>query len=179
VTTATILEGGRVAATLALAVACAGAAVAVTGPGCTLRCDGNSVAYDGTAGTSDAGANMDPPAGSGAVDETTWESGPIDGTWVDFPGQRTMLLFPNLGQTFPGPYTSVEVYVSASPQANAPGNNWTLATGNLAEVSVQGPDTGTPWGVFVKNDTCAPYYARVVVRRAGTSAGGALDAGAD
>ena len=135
------------------------------------------------------------PSGAGVVDATHWQSGPIDGAWLDYPGARQIVLFPNVvpgpGYTlpgnFPGPYTNIFVYVSPNEDANGPGSNWTLASGNIAEVTTA--LLGTQWIVSVTNASCAQYYVRVVVERAepdasapddaGAEAGTAGDAGAD
>jgi hypothetical protein len=191
-----VSERTRIFASVTVAVACAGGAVAAV-QGCTLKnCDGTSYWYDDHPDQTTSQFLHLPLIGH-QLDEWTWESGPIlqhtdDDNWLEFPGQRFVQLFPNgkdrdIGAgPFPGPYDEVLAYVSSDPEANAVGNNWTLASGNLAEITVHEPepynDAGTgdhDWFVTVHNDTCAPYYLRVVVRRATPSVAdaGSVDAG--
>ena len=114
--------------------------------------------------------------------ELVWETTPIVGPWLDFPGQRTYVIQfpPGLSGHLP---TSVDVYVSSdnpSPAADngdagadgnaleAPHLNYTTASGSLAEFT----DT-TATQLSVLNATCAAYSMRMVVRAQVT----ALDAG--
>jgi hypothetical protein len=191
-----VKESAHLAASMSFVAVCAAGAVASLGD-CQLQgsCAPSREWYDGQlAATTLSDVHAAVPDGAGVVDETTWESGPIDSTWLDYPGQRADFLFPNgVGSPpekgpFPGPYTNVIVYVSPNPDANGLGSNWTFASGNLGEVTVHPPDTTpggeTDWFVAVVNDTCAGYYLRVVVSRAAPDGGppqplDAGDAGSD
>lgn len=93
------------------------------------------------------------------IDVDTWETGPIDGAWLPFPHQRLYILdLHDLGDRVP---TVVIPYVSAQADPLKEGGNFTIAAGNLTEISA--PAKGQ---VFVKNDTCADYWVRVVVETA-------------
>jgi hypothetical protein len=113
------------------------------------------------------------PVGSGDTNAsgTTWESVAIDQAWHRYNGEATVVFHPS----FDGPYLNVLVYVSPDEQAN--NSNWTIASGNLGEVWVRPPGGDPHWTVSVHNDTCAPYFVRVVVER-GSPDAGSPDAGA-
>lgn len=105
-----------------------------------------------------------------------WESGPIDGQWLDFPRQRVWVF----DLTALGPDRKPQViipYVSAEFEPNK-GGNFTIAAGNLAEQS--GIQNGQ---VVIKNGTCADYFLRLTVQAAprppATSAPSLDDAGSD
>jgi hypothetical protein len=95
------------------------------------------------------------------VDADTWESQPITARWLDFPGQRTLVV--HLDHKLGGrPLTEVYAWLSASPEPNnaaIKNPNFALASGNLAEFHVVDDDT-----IEVHNDTCADYYVRVLLR---------------
>jgi len=183
------------ALTLFLFCLCAPAAAA-TLTHCQLQsvCDASQYWYnDYFPSNEPAGVTPEPlPPGAGLIDATHWQSGPIDGNWIDYPGERSIFLFPNLVPSasgappalpgnFPGPYTNVSVYVSPNQDANAIGSNWTLGSGNIAEVSIVDPGSSNPSGAYiaVTNASCAQYYVRVVVERAEPDASAPDDAGAD
>ena len=170
------------------AVACAAGALALA-QGCSLKnCEATNVwIQPPTAPPPPAAAfatAMDIPPGEGPVDDgvckkngtcTTWQSGPIDGVYLDFPGQRTYAFFPLGNDGFTPPYSSITAYVSADADpTHTPGSNFTIGTGNLAEV--QGDTEG---GFAIHNDTCAQYYLRVVVTRVVPQDGGAAVGPAD
>jgi hypothetical protein len=91
------------------------------------------------------------------IDENTWESSPIDGDWLPFTKQRIWVFqFPQLGDRVPYEVTPL---ISAEQNPNRDQTNATIGSGNLAEQSNFGPGT-----VWVKNDTCADYFVRVVVK---------------
>ena len=109
------------------------------------------------------------------IDANTWESGPIDGDWVDYAPQRfTTVPLKMLGNRLP---TSVLVYVSGGkrPVGAQFQSSFALGTGNLATIS-----SVTTSAVQIHNDTCAQYYARFVITAApqepARDAGPALDA---
>ena len=133
---------------LALGVAGVAAAAiasqsAIPATGCTThQCDASYTAL--------------PPGGTvtAAGDTLIWESAPLAGPWVDFPGAKT------LSFAFPAPFagnqpSTVTAYESADP--NTPQNNFVQATGFNAEFSNVTPD-----GLTVTNGTCAEYSLRIV-----------------
>lgn len=108
------------------------------------------------------------PAGSGTMlDSNTWESNPIDAEWLDYGPRRTIFFrWPEFGGRRPDLFLP---YISSSPTPLSPtdGDTFTLAGGDLATFTNVTSD-----GIFVRNNTCAQYYLRLVaVARA--------DAGAD
>lgn len=92
------------------------------------------------------------------VDDNTWQSGPVDGLWLPFPKQQTYYFdLHELGvDRLP---TLVIPYVSAQANPLQEGGNYTIAGGNLAEIS--GADRGR---VTIHNGTCADYFLRVLVQ---------------
>ncbi len=101
----------------------------------------------------------------------TWESTPIDGPWLDFRAQRVYVFdLHDLGvDRLP---EIVTPYVSAQKDPLHEGGNFTVAAGNLTEIS--GAERGK---VTLKNDTCADYFLRVVVQATPRAPAG--DAGRD
>lgn len=96
-------------------------------------------------------------AGEGRmIDENTWESAPVDGPWLHFPGARTWVFdIPALGGRKPD---VVIPYVSAVAEHTKSGQSSTIGSGNIAELYGTSLDH-----VDVRNGTCAEYYLRVVV----------------
>lgn len=126
----------------------AGSSLTASIPGCTdRRCEASSQLWGGA------------PGEGQRIDEDTWQSTPMTGAWLEFPGQKTFFFRYRdvMGHRLPA---DVHVYVSASPSPNEEGNatNFTTAAGNLATVTV--PFPGEVW---IRNATCAPYFLRVVV----------------
>lgn len=158
--------------------ACAVVAVAsvAAAPACvTHKCDGQpmitffAIAVD-TAGLRDA---------------NTWESSPIDGDWSwPVPGSLDggdkqgygpkQDVYLNFGSTNHPQVEEVLVYISADKNPVANGANFGLASGNVAEMTYD----ANGQGMHIFNDTCAPYYARIVVRFAPSPDGGAPQADA-
>jgi hypothetical protein len=95
--------------------------------------------------------------GEGRLSSTdTWESGAIDGLWLDFPKQRAWIFdLHELGGRTP---VTVIPYVSAQADPVHEFGNFTIAAGNLAEISGVAPDQ-----VVIHNGTCADYFLRLVV----------------
>jgi hypothetical protein len=89
-----------------------------------------------------------------------WESSPVDGVWLDFPKQRAWIFdLHDLGDRLPEVITP---YVSAQADPNhEPGGNFTIAAGNLAEISAVQNDQ-----VVIHNGTCADYFLRLTVQAA-------------
>lgn len=143
------------------AVGAAGLVAMASGGGvaCTThQCDGSFLDY----------------FGGDMVDEDTYETNAFDQQWLDFPGMRSYLIhFPrDLGRA----PDWAKAYVGTDPNANAPGNLWSEASGNLAEMGV-----ASSTGIFVYNDTCADYTLRVVVHFPSLDAGpdASTDGGTD
>jgi hypothetical protein len=116
--------------------------------------------------------------GGHVVDANTYETNALDEPWLNYPGEQSYLIqYPDFGR----PPLTVIPYVAIDPNANAPNEQWTVASGNLTEISI-----ASSTQVFVHNDTCAGYYLRVVVLfppveaiDAGTATDGGADGGAD
>lgn len=119
-------------------------------PGCYGQtCDGSSEGF----GRGEGEGHM--------IDEDTWESAPIDGKWLFFPGARIYFFdVPALGDRKP---QVILPYISPVEDPNVfhtdrPPANFTIGGGNLSELS------GVGNGRFVvRNGTCADYWLRVVV----------------
>jgi hypothetical protein len=86
-----------------------------------------------------------------------WESSPVDGVWLPFPGARVWIF--ELGEL--GDREPQIIVPSVSAQRDPThdeGGNSTIAAGNLAEQSGIGKGR-----ITIKNGTCADYYLRLVV----------------
>jgi hypothetical protein len=171
-----VTETGRIFASFLLAVVGAGAAT-LSLAGCPLKnCEATFRDYNVRPGATPTASQGLLPGSSGFVDDVTWQSGSDTDQWIDFPGQRVAYFYPSDlpdgGRVpFPGPY-EYETYVSADQTPTPYVTNFTIATGNLAELNVV-PDGDGPgnWKVVVHNDTCAPYFLRLVLRRPQADAG--------
>jgi hypothetical protein len=114
------------------------------------------------------------------VDETTWESVPMDERnetdqsgrkWMDFPARRTWrVAVPEWidGTAVPRPIVAMTGYVSFGERPNklvhcgadycAPADNFTEGTGNIVEFK-----SIANGRVRVTNDTCSHFYLRLVL----------------
>ena len=180
----------RIAVAVALggAIACAAGAWAAlsTQTGCQLQgsCDPSSVFVPSLPEGATLGQNTTVQGfqgGAGVVDGN-WTSGAIEGTWMNFPGQISYYVYPELpdGAPFVGPYLYFGCMVSPdpnplSPAGGAAGSNGAFCAGNLAEFMAL-PDGGQT-GFIVTNDTCSPYYLWLEVAQEYPDAGtnGAAD----
>jgi hypothetical protein len=114
----------------------------------THQCDASSVPYS-------KGEMIDPD---------TFETSPLDSPtqpWVEYRGNATLVVsYPALAlQAIGGrPLAWIDTYVGTSKQPNTGGDNWTVASGQLAEIG----DAGAG-GFSVTNASCENYYARFVV----------------
>ena len=91
------------------------------------------------------------------IDENTWESTPMDGKWLHFSsGHIWFFEVPALGDRIP---YSIETYISPVEEPNKSPSNFTMAGGNLAELSGVGSNR-----FVVRNGSCAEYFVRVVVQ---------------
>lgn len=122
-----------------------------------------------------AGDDCDPDTktmatcGGELLDANTWESGPLDGTYLDFHGERTWGFNPSgwMGTREPA---QINAYLSLNPAPNAPGGaGFAQSAGNLAEITVTRAADG--FHVQVQNDTCAQYYLRLVITYAAADGG--------
>ena len=110
-------------------------------------------------------------------EHNVWESTPNDDPahrWLPFTPYRTWVFhLPFNGRHI----ASVQTWISADPDPNTPGKNYTVASGNLATVG-DSPDENQ---IYVTNATCAPAYLRVVVTAYPPETGdpGSSDAGAN
>ena len=153
------------AGAIAVAVACATAMPAATGCS-THQCDVSCVDFGW----------VPPPGGPFPPctvnpqpfgdwwrngDEVVWESGPPQGPWLDFPGNRFYhIAFPPdfpaaLAGTFPDAWYA---WVSVEQDAQDPTGSNVLAAGELAEFTAV-----SPTGFTVLNNTCAEYSLRIEV----------------
>ena len=101
------------------------------------------------------------------IDRDTYETGPLQSSWLYFPHQRTWTINPaGLERRT---ITEIIPYVSPVPEPNADGgsDNFTVGSGNVAEVRLRIDNA-----VVVYNNTCADYYLRVVVHAAPAAADG-------
>jgi hypothetical protein len=127
------------------------------------------------------------PASAGKPDANDWQTGSFDDPWIDFPGERTVVVYPN-GVGTPvgtgacqGPYPNVFAYISADPNPDFDGSNFTSGSGNPAEFTVHAPNLSSDyfdpnWYVLITNASCAHYYLRVDIPCASPQPG-AVDAG--
>jgi hypothetical protein len=97
------------------------------------------------------------------VDDSTYETGPIDGVWLDYgPLQGYLLQIPSTR-----PVISIEPYVSVAKDQREEGSNFSLAAGDLAIIhDVRIPENTSFTQIHIKSRTCAQYYFRAVVRLA-------------
>ena len=109
------------------------------------------------------------------LDDDTWESNSIDEDWQSFSPERYIYLqIPELANRT---FESAEIDISVVENPNLPvsggANNWTIATGNLGELEAaytlpypalpDGGAAGSFFALTVHNDTCATYWARIVL----------------
>lgn len=109
------------------------------------NCDGDVQSWGGN------------PGEGRLLDADLWESNAIDGVWLAFPKQRLWIFdLHELGARVPADITP---YVSAQADPNhEAGGNFTIAAGNLAEISGVGHGQ-----VAIHNGTCADYFLRLTV----------------
>jgi hypothetical protein len=106
--------------------------------------------------------------GGGLIDDNTFETSPVDGAWLAYPGNAVIRIsYPmDMGR----PMDWFISYVGISEHPNEAGSNYTIASGGLAEIS-----SSDNAGFSVKNNTCASYFARFVVHFLPRDAGVAAD----
>src|SRR5689334_18609808 len=99
--------------------------------GCTThRCDTTCVQYGGTPAAPCVAGATDDQGNATTVgdvfrdgDDYVWESSPMNGTWLDYPGERTYVFYwppPMQGLV---PY-DVQAYVATEADAQVPGSGW-------------------------------------------------------
>jgi hypothetical protein len=169
---------------LIAAAVLAGASAVPASTGCTThQCDSDCIWVGASApsgSTCSTGAAPDSSLYYVGPDEMVWESSPVQGTWLDFPGQRTytfiwptaMLDAIQSGWVLLPPNIWISTQAGNGPQE---GGTMTPSAGQLAQV------TGlSDYGFAVGNGSCAYYYVRVevhVIRPGPPPPGG--DAGTD
>ncbi len=108
------------------------------------------------------------------LDATHWQSGPMEGNWLNFSREKLVLMHfrdAQTGAVLSGDLVDVQIFINSSASFSAPPNQAVPAAGNNAEFTPAPPD-----GVYVKNDTCADYFVYVY---ATVYPNAATDAGAD
>jgi hypothetical protein len=117
--------------------------------------------------TIDLGGDGQPTPGWTVADgELVWQSSPVFGPWLPFPGGRTYAVtlpplpslpsneWADLEAALPSPYVAL-----VQGTADAAPANLTPATGELAQIA-----NAAPLSFSVVNPTCAQYYLWVEVR---------------
>jgi hypothetical protein len=94
------------------------------------------------------------------LDANHWESGPINGTWLNFSRERTINMHfrdAQTGATLSGNYVWADVAINVAPQLSDPPNQYVPSAGNNSEITpfVDGS------GLSLRNDTCADYFVYV------------------
>ena len=95
------------------------------------------------------------------IDATHWESGPVSGDWLTYGPEQTILFHfrdATTGAVLSGQVLDYQVFVGSTEQPDN-GGNFIPCSGNLCEIT----DNNDGSSVFVKNDTCASYFIRVVL----------------
>ena len=107
-----------------------------------------------------------------------WESSPMTGTWIDYPGMRTYFF------TLPAYFEPLQppaAYVGTGANPNSPdggdGSSYVPASGQLAELGGYN-QFNNQYGFNITNATCAEYYLYVYVVGHFTPAPAADDAAA-
>jgi len=132
-----------------LGATCAFAASSALTTACTThQCDTNSTNFDSSVG------DVRPIAPYLFV----WESSPMDGTWIDFPGMQSYYF------QFPPNFVPLELpvaYVATAANPDDPDGGdgaYVLASGQLAEFNGY-----NCCGFRINNASCAEYYLYVSV----------------
>jgi hypothetical protein len=151
----------------------AAAAVAALGVACFPQglCESPFVDYCGPGDTTCQGH---------IVGSNQWQSGPIDGAWLPYGPEQTILMHLRdaaTGQTLSGTILTVYGAIGAVQTQGVGGPFPGPTAGNIGEFW-QGPDSSS---VYVRNDTCSSEFVYVVVTLDPATAAivGPGDAGAD
>jgi len=145
----TVLGGSAVGLFVALAGA---GSVAVVAPACnTHDCDPSAADW-----------GLEPGQEGELLDSTHWESSPINGTWIDYKGQEALTL--HFEKFFPNCVVPEPPLVYLSPdespyEASDNGGNFAPSAGNIGEIF----PSPIPGQVTIFNNSCAEYYAYVIV----------------
>jgi hypothetical protein len=97
------------------------------------------------------------PCSGRLLDPYTWESNPIHSNWLAYDGQHQWnmtLRDASTNQLIRGTIFKITPFVASDRN----GADAVLASGNLTEANVIDGAT-----IYVRNDTCANYFVRVVV----------------
>ena len=146
------------------AVLAAGAvlfAATIVQPACTVKgaCD-ETPGVDYCKLVGDAAVNCP----GNRIGLTRWESSPLKGKWLFFPRNSGLNFDPRDpdGGRIVGEITSTVAWISVCENPVATGCNYVVASGNNAEFTVT--SSGTFW---IKNNTCADFWIRVVMESDG------------
>jgi len=137
-----------------LACALAGCAVVSCFPQGACSSDPGFVEY--------CGATDDPnqPCQGKILDATHWQSGPINGTWLNFSREKTILMHfrdAQTGQTLSGNFAWADVAINVASSLDASPNQYVPSAGNPSEINPLLDGSG----VFVRNDTCTDTFIYV------------------
>lgn len=131
---------------ITVAVAASSAATGCT----THQCDTDFVDIDQSTGTSVGELQVLSPG------VALWESSPVDGPLIDFPGQRTYLF--TLPPGFQ-PLSPPLPYVATDPNAGTS----VVAAGQLAQIAPYAAAQPGQTSFNITNATCAEYYLYVSI----------------
>ncbi len=112
------------------------------------------------------------------IDAYTWESGPIDGDFMEFPHERNWFMHLRDGRT--GALIAgrnigdITVQLSAVQRPSDPYQRFAEASGNLTQIHLDGDQA-----LDALNDTCADYFVRVLVHNVPDADAGPADAASE
>jgi hypothetical protein len=91
------------------------------------------------------------------LDATHWQSGPINGAWLNFSREKTILMHfrdAQTGATLSGNLANVAISINVSASLSDSPNQAVPCSGNNCEYTPLGDGSG----VYVRNDTCGDYF---------------------
>ena len=115
----------------------------------------------------------DPNCQGHILDATHWESGPIDGNWLQYDPEELITMHLRdavTGQVLSADRMLIDVYVAASLKPTAGGPLPAPCAGMLCE-NLQTDSSS----FFLKNDTCSPQFVYVMVEIIPTADAGATE----
>jgi hypothetical protein len=119
-------------------------------------------------GTADYGAR---PGEGNLITPDLWETTAAEAKWVRYPAQQVWFIHPQgMAQRH---YSRITVYISPVEEPNTGGQQYTIASGNVAVVTQLGDM------IVVHNDTCADFFFRVVAEAYPLPDAGPTDAAND
>lgn len=121
--------------------------------------------------------------GGRVIDDTHWESSPLEGKWLAYPKNGIIRLDPRdrTGRKVKGAFVRTQAWISACDTPSSAGCNFALAAGNNAEWHWLDADRT----VEIHNNTCESFYFRAVIETDGiestdgSSQDGTKDAASD